>query len=90
MAEGTGYRLVMGFIIVAACLLVWLPLNDVMEQAGDIFNGMDTGNATYTSDMIERNNMVLALFANAPVFLLLVYGLWVIKSAMDERKVVYQ
>ena len=85
MEEGTGYRLIMGFIIIAVSLIVWLPLNDAVDQAGDIFNAMDTGNATYTAEMIERNDMVLGLFANLPVFLLFVYGIWVIKSAMDKR-----
>lgn len=90
MEEGTGYKLVMGFIIVTVCLVLWLPLNDAAEEVGAVFNNMTTGNATYDAEMIERNNTVLAVFANVPLFLLLVYGLWVIKSAMAERKEVYQ
>lgn len=88
--EGTGFRLIMGFIIIAVALILWLPLNDTVDGVKDVFNNMTTGNATYDAEMRENNNIVAAFFANFPVFLMLVYGMWVIKGAMGERRLVVQ
>lgn len=81
MTDGTAFKLVMGFIMIAVSLVLWIPLNEMTGQIGDIFNGMTTD-----VDAIARNNTVVALFGATPVFLLLAYGIWVIKSAVDERK----
>jgi len=79
-AEGTGYKLIMGFIMVGVCFLLWIPLNEVTGQVGDIFNNMTTD-----SDTIARNNTGVLIFQSMMLFIFLVFGIWVMKSAMDKK-----
>jgi len=86
MVEGTAFKLVIGFAMIVIAMLLWIPLNEVVGQVGGIFNAMTTGNATYDAEMIERNNIGAAIFSAVPIFLILAYGIWVLRSAVVESR----
>jgi flagellar biosynthesis component FlhA len=86
MEEGTGFKLIMGFAIMAIALILWLPLNNTISDVATIFNAVNTTNETYNTQMIEHNNNAAAIFSIFPVFLLFVWGLYVVRSGLDERR----
>ena len=85
MEDGQAFKLIMGFIMLMVTFLLWIPLNEVVGQAADIFNGINTTNETYNEEMIERNNIVKDLFGAFMVILFIVYGIWAMKPGKDKK-----
>ena len=79
MTDGTAFKLVMGFIMVVVCFIVWIPLNEWVGQIGDAMNELTTD-----ADTIARNDIAVTLFSSMMLFIFIVFGLWVLKSSLGR------
>ena len=84
------YSLDLGFAMIMIIFLVWIPLNEMAGQTGDILNNISTGNVTYDSEMIERNNIAVAIFGGLMIFLFLAFAIWVFKASSGNTGGVLQ
>lgn len=75
----SGYRLIIGFLVMIFVSLLWIPLNYSMSLAGGILN---TGLAD--PDAVSRNNTVVMAFYYTLFILILAIVLYVIKPGQDN------
>jgi len=87
----TGYNLIIGVAIIIVIALVWIPINEIMREDGgvvDIMNNMT--NATETPDVITYNNMAGEITYYSLFLVIIIVGLYIIKSGIKERGVYAQ
>ncbi len=76
----TAYKIIMGFAMIFICMILWIVLNEVMVNTGAIFNAMNV-----TSDVIERNTIAISLFYYILFFIVIAFGIWIIKSTIKKN-----
>lgn len=74
------YKLVIGFIFLILCFLLWIPMNDVLVDVTSVMN-----NFTNDTDTINRNNTVFLMFNYIMVFIFIVYIIWVLKPSKESQ-----
>lgn len=78
MKATSGYKLILGAILIIMIALLWIPLNEVMggsDGLTDIFNS-----EANDSEVIEYNNTANSIWYYTAFFFVIVIGLWVIKE----------
>jgi len=81
--QGTasGYRLVIGILIIIICAFVWIPLDWGMDQATTALNsGITDG------DTIERNNIVNNAFYFTLFIIIVAVVIYIVKPSKGDTE----
>lgn len=79
MAVSSGYRLVIGILIIIFVSLLWIPLNYVFGIAGGVLNTGITD-----TDAISRNNMMVMGFYYTLFVIILATIIYIVKPTKGD------
>lgn len=75
------YKFIMGIGMLFISMILWIPLNETVSIAADIFNGMTTD-----ADTIARNNIMVQIFYYLIFFFIIAFGIWILKTSLEDRQ----
>ena len=77
----SGYKLILGFIAIIVIAFLWIVLNEIFVDTGDILNAL-----TSDADTITRNDMAISIFYYSLFFMIIVIAIYLVKNALGENK----
>lgn len=81
MQGASGYRLVIGILVIILCSFLWIPLNYVFATTGTALNSMITD-----PDTIQRNNIVMQAFYYTLAIIIIVVVIYIVKPDKGEHE----
>lgn len=81
----SGYSLIMGVLAIITISILWIALYEVTGGEGGI-NSILNNLAGSNEDVIEQNNMVTSIFYYSLFAFIIIIGMYILKTAMDDRE----
>jgi hypothetical protein len=82
MNGASGFKLIIGILVIILCALLWIPLGYVFGEVGVALNSMTTDAGT-----IERNNILMQAFYYTLAIIIIGIVIYIIKPDKGEQEV---